>query len=104
MDGIYNPCRPNDRLLGLKGSMSQFELGILRARLGDATQAKARRGELRIPVPIGYIWHRDTGIVFDPDERLQEAIRLIVSQTRQRPSGPAIAGVRADALPAAFGW
>jgi len=81
MDGIYNPCRPNDRLLlGLKGSMSEFELGILRARLVDAAQAKARRGELRIPVPIGYIWHRDSGIAFDPDERLQEAIRLIFAR------------------------
>src|SRR5579872_4739686 len=81
MDGIYNPCRPNDRLLlGLKGSMSEFELGILRARLVDAAQAKARRGELRIPVPIGYIWHRDSDIAFDPDERLREVIRLIFAR------------------------
>src|SRR5579872_6432202 len=84
MDGIYNPCRPNDRLLlGLKGSMSEFELGILRARLVDAAQAKARRGELRIPVPIGYIWHREGVIAFDPSERLQEAIRVIFSRFRK---------------------
>src|SRR5438477_5711674 len=56
LDGIYDPCRPNDRLLlGLKGSMSEFELGILRARLVDAAQAKARRGELRFNVPVGYV-------------------------------------------------
>lgn len=84
MDGIYNPCRPNDRLLlGLKGSMSEFELGILRARLVDAARAKARRGELRIPVPIGYVWHREGVIAFDPNERLQEAIRLIFSRFRK---------------------
>src|SRR5580700_3567780 len=53
LDGIYHPCRPNDRLLlGLKGSMSEFELGLLRTRLVDAARAKARRGELRLPVPI----------------------------------------------------
>lgn len=84
LDGIYNPCLPNDRLLlGLKGSMSEFELGILRARLVDAAQAKARRGELRFSVPVGYVWHRETGPVFDPDMRLQEAIRLIYARFRQ---------------------
>ncbi|MGC8520119.1 MAG: recombinase family protein [Steroidobacteraceae bacterium] len=84
MDGIYDPCRPNDRLLlGLKGSMSEFELGILRARLVDAAQAKARRGELRINVPVGYVWHRESGPTFDPDVRLQEAIRLIFARFRQ---------------------
>lgn len=60
MDGLYDPCRPNDRLLlGMKGSISEFELGVLRARMLDAARAKARRGELRIGVPIGYIWHRE---------------------------------------------
>jgi DNA invertase Pin-like site-specific DNA recombinase len=84
MEGIYDPCRPNDRLLlGLKGSMSEFELGLLRARLSDAARAKARRGELRIPIPVGYLWHRESGPVFDPDVRLQEAIRLIFARFRQ---------------------
>jgi transposase InsO family protein len=51
-DGIYNPAKPNDRLLlGLKGTMSEFELTTLRARLLEAAVAKARRGELRLPVP-----------------------------------------------------
>jgi DNA invertase Pin-like site-specific DNA recombinase len=68
LDGVYNPCRPNDRLLlGMKGSISEFELGILRARMLDAARSKARRGELRISVPIGYIWHREIGLGFDPD-------------------------------------
>lgn len=51
LDGVYNPCRPNDRLLlGMKGSISEFELGVLRARMLDAARSKARRGELRISV------------------------------------------------------
>src|SRR6202167_1038075 len=84
LDGVYDPCRPNDRvLLGMKGSISEFELGILRARMLDATRAKARRGELRISVPIGYIWHREIGLGFDPDMRVQEAARLIFNRFRQ---------------------
>lgn len=72
-DGVYNPCSPNDRLLlGMKGTISEFELGIIRARMLDAARAKARRGELRISVPIGYIWYRDAGLGFDPDLRVQE--------------------------------
>ena len=48
-DGVYNPCHPNDRLLlGMKGSISEFELGVLRARMLDAARSKAGRGELRI--------------------------------------------------------
>src|SRR5881296_3516895 len=77
-DGIYDPCRPNDRLLlGMKGSISEFELGVLRARMLDAARAKARRGELRIGVPIGYCWHREAGLGLDPDLRVQEVVRLI---------------------------
>jgi excisionase family DNA binding protein len=84
LDGVYDPCRPNDRLLlGLKGSMSEFELGLLRARMLDAARAKARRGELRISVPVGYVWHREIGLGLDPDQRLQEVIRLIFSRFRE---------------------
>jgi len=62
LDGVYDPCRPNDRLLlGMKGSISEFELGVLRARMLDAARSKARRGELRIPVPIGYYNGRSPG-------------------------------------------
>ena len=84
MDGVYDPCRPNDRLLlGMKGSISEFELGVLRARMIDAARSKARRGELRIPVPLGYIWHRDVGLGLDPDVRMQEVIRLIFAKFRE---------------------
>jgi excisionase family DNA binding protein len=84
LDGIYDPCRPNDRLLlGMKGSISEFELGVIRARMLDAARAKAHRGELRISVPIGYLWHREIGLGFDPDQRIQEVIRLIFARFRQ---------------------
>jgi hypothetical protein len=49
----------------------------------DAKDAKARRGELRLSVPIGYIWHREIGLGFDPDLRVQEAIRVIFARFRQ---------------------
>jgi excisionase family DNA binding protein len=84
LDGVYNPCRPNDRLLlGMKGSISEFELGVLRARMLDAARSKASRGELRISVPFGYIWHREAGLGVDPDLRLQEVIRLIFARFHQ---------------------
>jgi DNA invertase Pin-like site-specific DNA recombinase len=83
-DGVYNPCQPNDRLLlGMKGSISEFELGVLRARMLDAAGSKARRGELRLSVPFGYVWHRDIGLGLDPDLRLQEVIRIVFSRFRQ---------------------
>lgn len=83
-DGVYNPCQPNDRLLlGMKGSISEFELGVLRTRMLDAARSKARRGELRLSVPFGYIWHREAGLGFDPDLRLQEVIRLVFARFRE---------------------
>lgn len=84
LDGVYDPCRPNDRLLlGMKGSISEFELGVLKARMLDAARAKAQRGELRISVPFGYVWHREYGLGLDPDMRLQEVIRLIFARFSQ---------------------
>src|SRR5271156_1573898 len=83
-DGGYDPCRTNDRLLlGMKGSISEFELSVLRSRMLEAARAKARRGELRISVPIGYVWHRELGLDFDPDQRLQEVIREIFARFRE---------------------
>jgi DNA invertase Pin-like site-specific DNA recombinase len=88
LDGVYDPCRPNDRLLlGMKGSISEFELNVLRMRMLDAARAKAARGELRISVPIGYIWHRDDGLGLDPNQRLQEVIRLIFARFGELGSG-----------------
>ncbi len=84
LDGVYDPCRPNDRLLlGLKGSISEFELGVIRSRMYDAARSKARRGELRISTPIGYSWDRHVGLGLDPDRRLQEVIRLVFQKFRE---------------------
>jgi excisionase family DNA binding protein len=70
-------------LLGMKGSISEFELGVLRARMFDAARSKAKRGELRIPVPVGFVWDREVGLGLDPDVRLQETIRLIFATFRK---------------------
>jgi DNA invertase Pin-like site-specific DNA recombinase len=84
LDGVYDPCRPNDRLLlGMKGSISEFELGIIRSRLYEAARSKAKRGELKISIPIGYTWDRHIGLGFDPDRRLQEVIRLVFEKFRE---------------------
>ena len=83
-DGVYDPRHPNDRLLlGMKGSISEFELGVLRTRMLEAAMAKARRGELRYTPPVGYLWDRDAGVLFDPDHRIQEVIRQIFSRFRE---------------------
>ena len=83
-DGIYDPCRPNDRLLlGMKGSISEFELGVIRSRMHDAKHGKALRGDPRISVPIGYIWHREIGLGLDPSLRVQEAVRVVFMRFRQ---------------------
>src|SRR6202140_4537175 len=84
LDGVYDPCRPNDRLLlGMKGSISEFELGIIRSRMYEAARSKAKRGELRISIPIGYSWDRHIGLGLDPDRRLQEVIRLVFHKFRE---------------------
>jgi DNA invertase Pin-like site-specific DNA recombinase len=84
LDGVYDPCRPNDRLLlGMKGSISEFELSIIRSRMYEAARSKARRGELRISVPIGYSWDPRVGLSLDPDRRLQEVITLVFQKFRE---------------------
>jgi DNA invertase Pin-like site-specific DNA recombinase len=84
LDGVYDPCRPNDRLLlGMKGSISEFELGIIRSRMYEAARSKAERGELRISIPIGYSWDRHVGLGLDPDRRLQEVIGLVFQKFRE---------------------
>ena len=70
----------------MKGSISEFELSVIRSRMLDAKHCKAQRGELRISVPIGYVWHREVGLGFDPDLRVQEAVRVIFARFRQHGS------------------
>jgi DNA invertase Pin-like site-specific DNA recombinase len=78
VQGTYDPSYPNDRLLlGLQGTMSEFELTLMRRRLVEGAQAKAKRGEFRLTVPIGYLWSHDTALELDPDRRIQDAIRTV---------------------------
>ena len=77
-DGVYNPCDFNDRLLlGLKGTMSEAELHLLRARLRGGILNKARRGELPTPLPVGFVNNAKGAVVLDPDRRVQESIRRL---------------------------
>jgi len=79
-DGIYDPRLVNDRLLlGLKGTMSEYELSLLRQRGIEARDGKARRGALRFTLPPGYCWSEDGRIEIDPDERVSGAIRMVFS-------------------------
>lgn len=80
-EGIYDPRRPNDRLLlGLKGSMSEYELDLLRQRSLEARWAKARRGELVIQAPVGFLKTADQQLEKDPDLRMQHVIELIFAK------------------------
>ena len=83
-DGIYDPCHFNDRLLlGLKGTMSEAELHIIRARLLGGYYAKAKRGELKCPLPVGYIYDPVDKVVLDPDKQIQESIRVLFDTFRR---------------------
>jgi len=81
-DGLYHPAWFNDRLvLGLKGTMSEAELHILRARLEGGIRNKAARGELRRALPTGFVWGEDEGqISRHPDEAVREAIRCVFAR------------------------
>lgn len=84
--GIYDPGDHNDRmLLDLKGTMSEAELHWLRLRLVGGRLNKARRGELQLTPPIGYVW-RETRFVLDPDEAVQRAVRLVFERFAIEPS------------------
>lgn len=77
-DGTYDPRHPNDRLLlGMKGTMSELELSILRQRSLEALKQKAKRGELFLAVAVGYVKVRHDRIEKDPDRRVQEALLLV---------------------------
>jgi len=76
-DGIYDPAQFNDQLLlGLKATMSQAELHFLRARLQGGKCNKAKKGELRFPLPVGLSYDEEGRTVLDPDEEVRGAIAL----------------------------
>jgi DNA invertase Pin-like site-specific DNA recombinase len=83
-DGVYNPADFNDQLLlGLKGTMSQAELHFLRARLQGGKRNKAQKGELRTPLPVGFVHDEQGRIVFDPDSQVQHVVRFLFDAFRQ---------------------
>ena len=83
-DGTYDPRLVNDRLLlGLKGTMSEYELSLLRQRGLAARDSKAKRGELRFTLPPGYCWSEAGRIEMDPDERVVTAIGVVLGKFRE---------------------
>lgn len=83
-DGLYNPSDFNDRLLlGLKGTMSEAELHMLRARLNGGLRSKARRGELKFSIPIGFVYDDQGQVALDPDKQVQESIQQLFTTFRR---------------------
>jgi len=93
-DGIYDPGHFNDRLLlGLKGTMSEAELHFLRARLWGGVLSKARRGELKTPLPVGLVYDAQARVQLDPDQQVQQTLHFLFASFRR--TGSATATVRA---------
>lgn len=79
-DGLYDPADFNDRLLlGLKGTMSEAELHFISSRLRGGQLSKARRGELPLPLPVGFVYDPAGKVVIDPDTGVQQALRHLFS-------------------------
>ena len=77
-DGVYDPGDFNDRLLlGLKGTMSEAELHLLRARLRGGILNRAKRGELKMRLPLGLVYDPPDRVVLDPDAQVQHSLRLL---------------------------
>ena len=83
-DGCYDPADFNDGLLlGLKGAMAQAELHFLHARLQGGKLNKAKKGELRFPLPVGFCYDPDSRIILDPDEEVRGAVGLVFRHFRE---------------------
>ena len=83
-DGLYDPADFNDRLLlGLKGTMSEAELHMIRARLQGGMRNKARRGELKLRLPVGLVYDGQDQVVLDPDQQVGESVRLLFATFRR---------------------
>src|SRR3977135_3454410 len=99
-DGIYDPRHPNDRLLlGMKGTMSELELSLFRQRSHEALKQKARRGALFLGVAAGYVRAGRDRIEKDPDQRGQDALRLVFNKfTEQQSVGKVDGWVRDEGI------
>ncbi len=90
-DGLYDPAHPNDRLLlGLKGTMSEAELHLLKGRMEQGRRNKARRGELVTQVPSGYVRLPGGEVALDPDEQVQAVVRLLFRKFEELGSAKAL--------------
>jgi DNA invertase Pin-like site-specific DNA recombinase len=90
-DGIYNPTLFNDRLLlGLKGTMSEAELHLIRSRMQGGLLQKAKRGEFATLLPIGLVYDDEGRVVLDPDQQVQQALRLLFATFRRVGSAYAV--------------
>jgi len=91
-DGVYDPAHFNDRLLlGLKGTMSEAELHVLRARMQGGYLAKARRGELKVRLPVGLVHDAAERVQLDPDRQVQHSVRALFATFRRTGSAGATA-------------
>jgi len=97
-EGLYDPNNFNDRLLlGLKGAMSEAELHVMQARMRGALLSKARRGELHVPLPIGFVYDAQGQVVLDPDQQVRESIRFLFQSFRRLSSASAVVRVFREA-------
>ena len=93
-DGLYDPCDFNDRLiLGLKGTFSEAELHVIKSRMRGGIINKARRGELKMPMPVGLMYDNQQRVVLDPDQQVQKSIYHLFNIYQQ--TGSAVAVVKA---------
>jgi DNA invertase Pin-like site-specific DNA recombinase len=93
-DGVYELSDINDRLLlGLKSQMSEAELHWLTSRLNESKRAAARRGELRVPLPVGFVYDDENNVVIDPDEEVAAAISDVFAAFTATGSAYGVAGV-----------
>jgi DNA invertase Pin-like site-specific DNA recombinase len=99
-DGVYDPKDFNDRLLlGLKGTMSEAELHVLRGRMRGGLLNKARRGELHTWLPVGFVYDASGAVRLDPDQQIQQAIRHLFETYPKAGSAPAtVRAFRAEGL------
>jgi Recombinase/Resolvase, N terminal domain len=92
-DGVYDLSDINDRLLlGLKGQMSEAELHLLTSRLQESKRAAARRGELRVPLPVGYVYDDEGAVVIDPDAEVAAAVTDVFASFAATGSAYGVAG------------
>jgi DNA invertase Pin-like site-specific DNA recombinase len=96
-DGVYDPAHFNDRLLlGLKGTMSEAELHVLRARLQGGIRNKAQRGELFVRPPMGFTYDPEGKLMLDPDQQVQKSVRMLFETFRRTGSATATIKFFAD--------